>query len=340
MGLYIHSIHSLSPRGNEPQLYNRLGETSRQEPYRRIQEPKYATLLNPAEIRRVAKTVRMGAYCAQQCINEHPTKPVRAILTGTGLGGAECSEKFLCSLLENETGVHSPTPFFQSLPNNVGGQIALGLRCYGYNMTYAHRGASFESALVDTALLLEESTEDSYVLVGGVDELTPYYAESMRQAGYLKTKVEPVEDTQEAGVLLGEGATFALVSAHSGEGYQAHLLEARISYRPSETDFQEEILALLEAHNLKPHDINTLLAGYCGDTRLDQVLRAAHQQLFAHTPTSYFKNDSGEYPTASAFGLQVAVEKIASLSDKDQRFYALVINQYRGVNYSLMLISN
>lgn len=56
--------------------------------------------------------------------------------------------------------------------NTIGAQIALLTGNHSYNNTYVHRGFSFESALLDAALLLQEG-EASTVLAGAVDEMTP-----------------------------------------------------------------------------------------------------------------------------------------------------------------------
>lgn len=50
---------------------------------------------------------------------------VDAIITGTGLGCIEDSEKFLKSILDNKEEFLTPTSFIQSTHNTVGAQIAL-----------------------------------------------------------------------------------------------------------------------------------------------------------------------------------------------------------------------
>ncbi|PIX32882.1 MAG: beta-ketoacyl synthase, partial [Bacteroidetes bacterium CG_4_8_14_3_um_filter_31_14] len=40
--------------------------------------------------------------------------------------------------------------------NTISSQIALILKCHGYNSTYAGRGACFETALLDAKILINE----------------------------------------------------------------------------------------------------------------------------------------------------------------------------------------
>ena len=56
----------------------------------------------------------------------------------------------------------TPTSFIQSTHNTVGGQIALGLECKGYNFTYVHASISFESALLDAQLQLAMDEASNY----------------------------------------------------------------------------------------------------------------------------------------------------------------------------------
>lgn len=83
--------------------------------------------------------------------------------------------------------------------NTIGAQIALLTGNHSYNNTYVHRGFSFESALLDAALLLQEG-EASTVLAGAVDEMTPALHAILGRMGCWE-KAPP-----------GEGVTFFLLS--------------------------------------------------------------------------------------------------------------------------------
>ncbi len=80
------------------------------------------------------------------------------------------SEKFVSAIIDNKEQYLTPTSFIQSTHNTVAGQIALGMSCKAYNFTYVHSSISFESALLDAKLQLENE-EAQHILVGGVEEL-------------------------------------------------------------------------------------------------------------------------------------------------------------------------
>lgn len=76
----------------------------------------------------------------------------------------------------------APTAFIQSTFNTIGAQIASLSKNRCYNNTYAHRAFSFESALLDAILLLQEG-EARNVLVGGIDEMTDTLYEILKRLG-------------------------------------------------------------------------------------------------------------------------------------------------------------
>lgn len=329
MKAYINSIHSITAQG--------AGNTAF-----KLIEPKYSEVLgNGGELRRMSKLVKLGMFTAQQCLNDTQAQQVDAIVVGTGLGGVECSEKFLGSLLQNEISTHSPTPFIQSLPNAIAGQIALKLKCYGYNMTYVHRGFSFESALTDALMLIQESDQSKQILVGGLDELTPNHHEQMRQAGHLK------EDFKEenAGIILGEGVTFMQISTERNAQSKAEIKALKMLYCPENAnEISVAIQEILANNTFTIDDIDFVLLGNCGDSILDEKIQEVADNLGKKNTKMYFKQQCGEYHTASGFALWQAVEilnqqqSLYDLAPKSQR-NALIVNHYNDINYSIFLLS-
>ncbi len=149
--------------------------------------------------RRMSPIVKMGVSTAMECIRQSETQPIDAIITATGLGCLADSEKFLKSILDNNELLLNPTPFIQSTFNTIGGQIALITGNHSYNMTYSHREASFESALLDAVLLLNEEKEN--ILVGAADEMTPTQTKIMERLGAYRD-----------GTKAGEGSHFFIIS--------------------------------------------------------------------------------------------------------------------------------
>ena len=137
------------------------------------QEPSYKEYIAPNASRRMAKGVKMGIATATEALKEaHITTP-NAILVGTGMGCLQDSEKFLTALINDNEEHLTPTAFIQSTHNTVAGQIALLLQCKGENFTYVNGAVSFESALLDAKMQMEQDTINT-ALVGGVDEHSPH----------------------------------------------------------------------------------------------------------------------------------------------------------------------
>src|SRR5690606_27841623 len=109
---------------------------------------------------------------------------------------------FLSKMTEQKEQMLTPTAFIQSTHNTVGGQIALVNGCNGPNLTYVHRGHSFEHALLHAYLYLRHHPDDT-VLAGGIDELTPTSEAILKRFG--------VTDN-------GEGACFFTVNTKDKEG--------------------------------------------------------------------------------------------------------------------------
>ncbi|MBQ0739779.1 3-oxoacyl-ACP synthase, partial [Aquimarina celericrescens] len=151
---------------------------------------------------------------------------VDAIITGTGMGCVRDSEKFVSAIIDNDEKYLTPTSFIQSTHNTVGGQIALGLQCKGYNFTYVHASISFESTLLDAKLQLEND-EANTILIGGVDEQGEHTIAIHKLINHIK--LEKIETTKllgsnTAGTIFGEGANFFVVPNKKQDSTYAEVL--------------------------------------------------------------------------------------------------------------------
>lgn len=199
MDIYINGISSISYQpGFENNALENFIVLNKHEEHTCI-EPDYKTLIDPRMLRRMSRTIRMGISCAKKSLEMAGIEKPDAIVVGSGWGCIEDTEKFLNILKRNTEENLNPTPFIQSTHNTVAAQIALLLGCNGYNMTYTHNTLSFENALLDAILLLQEQPEKT-VLLGGIDENTPLHETLMRKAGHFKVEIP------------GEGAAFFLLS--------------------------------------------------------------------------------------------------------------------------------
>ena len=70
----------------------------------------------------------------------------------------------------------------QSTHNTIGSNIAIRLKCHGYNVTFTHGEKSLDWAIRDAELLLQ-SGKYKTVLVGVHDEITPMMRSLMERLG-------------------------------------------------------------------------------------------------------------------------------------------------------------
>jgi 3-oxoacyl-[acyl-carrier-protein] synthase II len=165
MAIYINGIGSISAQNLEPRSANFdiiKGETN---PLICV-EPDYKEMINPMQLRRMSKVVRMGIATAKSALKDAQIEKPDIITIGTAYGCLADTEFFLNKLISQEETMLTPTSFIQSTHNTVSGQIALMLACHGHNFTFVHKGFSFESALQDAMMWLKEK-ENISVLTGG-----------------------------------------------------------------------------------------------------------------------------------------------------------------------------
>ena len=147
-------------------------------------EPAYENI-PPGILRRMGRAVRFGVGAALPLLEDNKNA-VDGIIIGTSMGGMQDCVKFLNQVIEYNEGTLTPTNFVQSTPNAIAGQLGLLNKNKGYNITHVHRGFSFENAMVDAAMLLEDHAGKRYLL-GAVDEISSYNYNIERLDGWYKT---------------------------------------------------------------------------------------------------------------------------------------------------------
>src|SRR5476651_627724 len=150
-------------------------------------EPDYKSFIDPKQIRRMSHIIKMGVAAAQDCLNKANVEMPGAIITGTAFGCMEDTVFFLTRIIEMQEEMLPPTAFIQSTHNTVAAQIALMLKCHNYNNTFVHKGVSFENALIDGLMLLNENEADN-VLVGGTEEMIDTGFTILTRLGLYKRK--------------------------------------------------------------------------------------------------------------------------------------------------------
>jgi hypothetical protein len=349
---YINGLGCISAQKTFDSIFLEEAELNENDTILPLKAPVYKDFIPPVAIRRMAKGVKNGIVASTLALREAQLQTVDAIITGTGMGCIEDSEKFLKAILDNDEQFLTPTSFIQSTHNTVGGQIALGLQCKSYNLTYVNGSVSFESALFDAKMMIEEE-EASSILVGGIDETGDYTMSLFRLAGFIKEENQSPYSVLESttnGVVFGEGATFFVLENEIKENTVAEILDIEIFNKLDVAEVENKIISFLASNDLKLTDIDAVVLGYNGDVDSDLYYKDLSISAFANAPQVYYKHLSGEYDTASAFGLWVGtkiiqtqnIPDIVKLNTLDKKAYKTILlyNQRNGVDHSFTLISS
>jgi 3-oxoacyl-(acyl-carrier-protein) synthase len=312
-------------------------------------EPAYTDYLNPVMARRMGRIIKMGVAAAMECLKDASVEMPGAITTGTALGCLGDTEKFLTSVIRDDEQFLTPTHFIQSLQNTVSAQIALQLKCTGHNFTFVHKGFSFESALLDALMMLNEKEADD-ILVGGLDEMTDHNHLIYSRLGIWKNELITSAELLAhpgKGTIAGEGSSFFVIGSTPGDNQYGIIQEIKMIYDPANADE----LANAVASILKTHQINNsellLLLGLNGDHKNDSFYHQIKNK-FSDSTMAYYKHWCGEYQTSTAFALWVSavILKENTVPENlliDSKNVAgpesiLICNNYEN-NFSLMLIT-
>ena len=351
--IYIIGTSSVSPQNTlDGDLFSdEVLEVN--ELFLQIQKPNYKNYISPKLLRRMSKIVRMGIVSSTEAMNDADIHNPDAIITGTGMGCQIDTEKFLNSMIENDEGLLTPTSFIQSTHNTVGGSIALGIQNHNYNLTYVHRTFSFESALLDSFLMLGENNINN-VLLGGFDEIT-------EESWLIKTKINHykslasnninIYSDNQKGAQAGEGSSFFVLSNESNGDHYAKICGVDMFFRPDgNAAIEQRISSFLASHSLNIDDIDLVILGKNGDVEFDTIYSQLQDSIFKNALTTVYKHLCGEYDTSSAFAMWLAARIIKEKrlpnilmndgANKSEIKRVLIYNHFRNINHSLILLSN
>lgn len=315
--------------------------------------PNFKKYIPAMQLRRMSTGLKMGLTAAKMALEDAGVEIPDAIITGTGQGAKIDTEKFLRELLDRQEEMLSPTSFIQSTHNTIGGQIALHLKCKGYNMTYSHNAASLESALIDALLVLEEDPGNHHVLAGGVDELSQILTPLQKLDGQVKEEnISSMEllRSHTPGTFLSEGAHFFLLSGEKSANSYARLVDVSVLNPEKPDEIVSKVEKQLRSLGVTPDEIDLLITGNNGDSRFDHYYKKLQDALFKDKTQLGFKNLSGEYNTVTGFAISLACKffkednspEILILKGgpviKPKRI--LIYNQYLGENHSLILLES
>ncbi|WP_428070542.1 beta-ketoacyl synthase N-terminal-like domain-containing protein [Chryseobacterium gambrini] len=347
--VYINSAACISAQDtlNEDFFRNLKPENSVQ--VLKAIEPVYKEFIPPAMIRRMSKTVKMSSVASQYALKEAGIENPDAIITGTGMGCSQDSEKFLKNVLDNHEEFLTPTYFIQSTHNTVAGQIALALQCHAYNFTYVNTSSSLEFSFLDGKLQINDGEAEN-VLVGSTDEQTERVMELYKLNKTIKKEENlPVDflNSKTEGVIWGEGASFFVLGKDKTENSYAQLTDIQITNKLDLEETQQFIEDFLAKNNLTNKDIDAVILGFSGDVKSDVYYKNA-MDLFENSALLYYKHLSGEFNTASGFSTFMAchilknqeIPEVMMINDlkKEEIKNILLYNHLGGNDHSLVLL--
>lgn len=349
--LYINGIASISAQP-EHAGFEEKPNTYHQNILPAI-SPDYKEFIQPMALRRMSRAIKMGLSAARKALIEAGISKPDAIITGTGEGCKQDTEKFLEAILNQDEKLLTPTAFIQSTHNTIGGQLAQALECTGYNVTYTQNSASVESALIDAQLLFLEDPEIISVLVGGVDELS----KKMTSFMYLDNQLKLVEisntdllKTNTSGTITSEGAHFFSLSGEKSEKTYAELIDVSVFQARTSQEVSEKILKAFQLNNFSIEDIDLVILGNNGDNRFDHFYHHLQNGLFSEKTQLAYKHLAGEYKTVSGYGLWLGCKifktgsiptifKLNGVHCENPKMI-LLYNQYLGDNHSIMILNS
>ncbi len=301
-----------------------------------------------ALLRRMGKAVKLGVASSLPLFKFYDK--LDGIIIGTANGGMEDCIKFLNQIMQYEEGVLTPTNFVQSTPNAVASQLGFLSKNNGYNITHVHRGLSFENAIIDVGMLLEDYPDNKY-LVGGIDEISTYNFNIDYLCGYVKKENinnNNLYNCNTEGSIAGEGVAMFVVNNNS-VGATSKFRALETIHTTDEKELQAVFHKFLYDNLSENESIDLFLSGENGDRRYTSTCESIEAMVNVDVPVARYKHMSGEFRTASAFALWVSnyiiqIQHIPThmLKKNKQRKETnniIIYNNYQGFQHSFMLIS-
>lgn len=308
-------------------------------------EPDYMGTIPLGQLRRMGRSVRMATGAGMPLLNQHQ---VDGIILATTDGGMGDCHRFLDQIMEFNEGTLTPTNFVQGAPGASAGGLAMGARNTGYNNTHSNKGLSFENALVDAALLLEEGVADR-LLVGAVEEISEAQFNIERIAGFVKegdTDSLSLLSSNTPGTANGEGATMFVVS-RSHEGAMARFVDAWGTSTTHAQKVRAALTAFLTKNRVNLADVDLLVTGANGDGRYDHFYASVAEDFPGSTPIMAFKHLFGENPAAPAFAAwvvahllqgQIAPAEMMLRGPLTKPGTVLIYNHFQGQQHGFVLM--
>lgn len=315
------------------------------------QTPDFKAYIPAVQLRRLGRMLRVGLTASIICLRNSGITSPDGIITATGYGFLEDTEKFLREIIERNESQLTPTHFMQGTYNALAGIVGLSLQCTGYNNTYVSKGYALGSALDDAIIQIQDNAELN-MLVGAYDEAVSVQYKSVARDGHFKTeKIDSLRlfEHQTPGSLQGEGAAFFLLSGTQSPQTVCRLVGLYGLFEPTPDELQQELESFLAHHNTTLTDLDLWLAGFSGDVNRDQTLISVATGALSSVPQARFKHLTGEYCTADGFALWLGANIVkkqevphaimnANSKAPDKIKKLLIVNHYLDRNYAFYLL--
>ena len=270
-------------------------------------EPDYKEFIPPAKARRMSRILKFSFVAAQKAQKESKLESPQTINVATALGCLKDTTLFLKDLIESKEEVLKPTPFINSTHNTVAGLLAISYGAKGQNFTFSHTSFSFEHALLDALMRVEED-EIENAMIGAVEELTEE-TEIIKQHLQIQNQ--------------GEGASFFMLDTRKPENYYARVLAVGFAYElEDEADLNNAVMQFLKQQEIEPAEVDIL------------VSKRDLSGVFAPQKQIVYPEYSGEYMTDAGFGFGVAVLEV-----KNHQKPVLMVNHNGKMSYSFVLLN-
>jgi 3-oxoacyl-[acyl-carrier-protein] synthase II len=314
--------------------------------------PEFKSYINPVQLRRMSRMFKIGLSAAKICALDAKLDMPDGIITASGYGCIGDTSKFLIEVIENDEKQLTPTLFMQSTYNSISGGIAMNMKCNNYNTTYVHRGYAFETALQDAMMQIADAPSKR-ILIGGFDETNDGQFGIGQRTGHFKMEMInnlSLFKTEGHGTLQGEGAAFFTLGGEKTTNTYCRISGLQLVYGPKDISVLiKAIDEMLAENGLAVNDIDIVINGAGGDTAADRLNSQIMTEIFSSTQQAIFKHLSGDYCTASSFGLWLgarmlrhqAIPEIVKANhiqmDKPIK-NILMLNHFRGKNYGIILL--
>lgn len=315
------------------------------------QTPDFKSYLPPAQLRRLGRMLRVGLTASIICLRNSAVDSPDGIITATGYGFLEDTEKFLREIIERDERQLTPTHFMQGTYNALAGMVGLSLKCTGYNNTYVSKGYALGSAL-DDAIIQIQGDPELRILVGAYDEAVSVQYKSVARDGHFKKEsIDSLKlyEHPTVGSLQGEGAAFFMLSGTKTATTVCRLTGVYGLFEPTEEELQQQIESFLAAHDTSITELDLWIAGFSGDVVRDQTLASLARGALASVPEARFKHLTGEYCTADGFALWLGANSVKLQSVPPIALQTgtrapkrikkvLIVNHYLNRNYTFYLL--